>query len=107
MLRCGWLDIPVLKFTSTVNGYTAIALTKLDILDQLEEIKIGVKYMKNGSEIKHFPSSEQVRVINYKDERNCCSCELKSKALIFPSFVIQNSDLPFLPSFLKPDQLLI
>merc|ERR1711997_278726 len=57
--RCGWLDIPLLKWTDTLNNYTALALTKLDILDQLEEIKIGVAYKKNGKAMDHFPSSEQ------------------------------------------------
>merc|ERR1712076_364290 len=59
--RCGWLDIPLLRYTSTVNGYSAIAVTKLDILDDFEEIKIGVKYVKTiegeTKEIAHFPSS--------------------------------------------------
>merc|ERR1719340_149491 len=57
--RCGWLDIPLLKYTSMVNGYTSLALTKLDILDEMEEIKIGVTYIKNGSSLEHFPSCEQ------------------------------------------------
>ena len=41
--RCGWLDLPVLRYTSLVNGYSAICLTKLDILDTLPEIKICIK----------------------------------------------------------------
>lgn len=57
--RCGWLDIPLLRYTSTVNGYSAIAVTKLDILDELDEIKIGVKYFKDGKELNYFPSSIQ------------------------------------------------
>merc|ERR1712241_548044 len=57
--RCGWLDIPLLQYTSMVNGYTSIALTKLDILDQMEDIKIGVSYIKNSSSLQHFPSCEQ------------------------------------------------
>jgi len=57
--RCGWLDIPLLKWTDTLNNYTALALTKLDILDGLDEIKIGVTYKKNGVAMDHFPSSEQ------------------------------------------------
>lgn len=40
--RCGWLDIALLKYTSLVNGYTAICLTKLDILDTLPEIEVAV-----------------------------------------------------------------
>ena len=43
-----------------MNGYSAIAVTKLDILDELDEIKIGVKYIKNGKELSYFPSSIQV-----------------------------------------------
>ena len=46
-----------MKYTCMVNGYTALAMTKLDILDKLEEIKIGVSYMKNGVKLEHFPSS--------------------------------------------------
>jgi len=54
--RCGWLDIPLLKFTHQVNGYTALCLTKTDILDKLDEIKIGVSYIKDGKKLDHYPS---------------------------------------------------
>lgn len=49
--RCGWLDIPVVKFGAWLNGYSSINLTKLDVLSDLDEIKIGVGYngMKMGS----------------------------------------------------------
>jgi len=51
-------------YTSMVNGYTAVAVTKLDILDDFDEIKIGVKYVTQSSEgeaveVSHFPSSIQ------------------------------------------------
>lgn len=56
--RCGWLDIPLLKYTSLVNGYTCICLTKLDILDTLPEIKVGVNYKRsNGEKLDHFPGT--------------------------------------------------
>ncbi|KAG7200108.1 hypothetical protein KM043_000553 [Ampulex compressa] len=55
--RCGWLDLTLLKFTSMVNGYTSICLTKLDILDTLPEIKVCVGYRLNGKDINYFPSS--------------------------------------------------
>ncbi|KAK8724593.1 hypothetical protein OTU49_011165, partial [Cherax quadricarinatus] len=56
--RCGWLDAMLLSHSNMVNGYTAIILTKLDILDELEEIKIGVGYLrKNGERIEHFPAN--------------------------------------------------
>ena len=50
--RCGWLDIPVLEHSNRINGYAAIALTKLDILDTLEEVKIGVAYKLDGVTLK-------------------------------------------------------
>lgn len=55
--RCGWLDVPLLRYTNMVNGYTAICLTKLDILDTLPEIQVGVHYRLNGEQIAHYPGS--------------------------------------------------
>lgn len=55
--RCGWLDLVLVQYTAMVNGYTSICLTKLDILDTLKEIKIGVAYKLKGKKIDHFPSS--------------------------------------------------
>ena len=46
-----------MRFTSQINGYTALALTKIDILDKLDEIKIGVNYIKNGQVMDHYPSN--------------------------------------------------
>ncbi|KAK6639537.1 hypothetical protein RUM43_007810 [Polyplax serrata] len=57
--RCGWLDLVLLKFTSMVNGYTSLCVTKLDILDSLAEIKLGISYKINGKELDHFPSSSE------------------------------------------------
>ncbi|XP_045502846.1 adenylosuccinate synthetase isoform X2 [Colias croceus] len=55
--RCGWLDLVVVQYTALVNGYTSLCLTKLDILDNLQEIKVGVAYKLNGKKIDYFPSS--------------------------------------------------
>lgn len=56
--RCGWLDVPLLRYTSLVNGYTSICLTKLDILDTLPEIKVCVAYRKSkDEELDHFPGT--------------------------------------------------
>lgn len=55
--RCGWLDIPVLRYSHLLNDYTSINLTKLDILDDLDEIKIGVEYRIDGKKIDYMPGS--------------------------------------------------
>ncbi|KHJ35623.1 putative adenylosuccinate synthetase [Erysiphe necator] len=56
--RCGWLDMKILKYSAAVNSYTAINLTKLDILDNFPEIKIAVEYHHPGctEPIEGFPA---------------------------------------------------
>ena len=55
--RCGWIDIPQLKYSAMLNGFTSVNLTKLDVLTGFEDIKIGTKYMVDGKEIKGMPAS--------------------------------------------------
>eukprot|EP00596_Hydrurales_sp_CCMP1899_P003787 CAMPEP_0119041920 /NCGR_PEP_ID=MMETSP1177-20130426/14210_1 /TAXON_ID=2985 /ORGANISM="Ochromonas sp, Strain CCMP1899" /LENGTH=470 /DNA_ID=CAMNT_0007008347 /DNA_START=76 /DNA_END=1485 /DNA_ORIENTATION=- len=55
--RCGWIDIPQLKYAAMINGFSEINLTKLDVLSGFAEVKIGTKYMLNGQEVKGMPSS--------------------------------------------------
>jgi len=49
--RCGWLDLVVLKYSTLINGYTSLNLTKLDVLDGLDKIQIGVAYTKDGEDL--------------------------------------------------------
>lgn len=53
--RCGWLDIPVLRRSIELNGLDAICLTKMDVLDQLDDLKICVAYELNGERVNRFP----------------------------------------------------
>jgi adenylosuccinate synthase len=46
-----------MKHSCLINGYDSLNLTKLDVLDDLAEIKVGVKYMVNGEELLGFPGS--------------------------------------------------
>ncbi|KAG0016940.1 hypothetical protein BGZ82_000896 [Podila clonocystis] len=55
--RCGWLDMVVVNYSTIINGYTSINITKLDILDQLDEIKIGVAYKVDGEILEGFPAN--------------------------------------------------
>ncbi|KAH6562234.1 hypothetical protein BASA60_011215 [Batrachochytrium salamandrivorans] len=54
--RCGWLDTVVLQYSTMINGYNSLNLTKLDILDGLDEVKIGVAYHYNGQKLDSFPA---------------------------------------------------
>ncbi|KAI3404086.1 ADE12 [Candida oxycetoniae] len=53
--RCGWLDLVVLRYSTLINGYTSLNITKLDVLDKFKEIQVGVAYKLNGKELKSFP----------------------------------------------------
>jgi adenylosuccinate synthase len=54
--RCGWFDGVVMKHASKINGLTQLAITKLDVLDNLDKIKVCVAYKYNGREITDFPT---------------------------------------------------
>lgn len=60
--RCGWLDILILKHAMRINGLTGIAITKLDILDGFEKLKICVGYKHNGKRYMEFP--KEIDVLN-------------------------------------------
>jgi len=63
--RCGWLDMVVLKYAARINGLTSVALTKLDVLDEVDTIKVCVAYKHKSNIITEFPSN--LRIL--------CECE--------------------------------
>jgi adenylosuccinate synthase len=55
--RCGWFDGVIGRYAVRVNGLDCLAITKMDVLDELEEIKVCVAYEVNGKTVDHFPSN--------------------------------------------------
>ena len=55
--RCGWFDGVLVRQTIKISGINGIALTKLDVLDELDEIKMCVEYELNGKKINYLPAS--------------------------------------------------
>ena len=55
--RCGWLDIPALKYSVMLNGVTKLYMMKADVLSDFKEVKICIGYNYKGKEIDYFPSS--------------------------------------------------
>jgi adenylosuccinate synthase len=53
--RCGWLDLVAVKYTASVNGIDGLALTMLDVLSAVEEVKVCVGYEINGKRVSEFP----------------------------------------------------
>jgi adenylosuccinate synthase len=57
--RCGWLDLVALRFAVRVNGVTALALTKLDVLSAFPELPVCLRYrLPDGSETEDFPAHQ-------------------------------------------------
>ncbi len=57
--RCGWLDLMLIKFASEINGFTELSITKLDILDGFNEIKVCVGYELDGKKVDYFDGDAQ------------------------------------------------
>jgi len=55
--RCGWLDLVAARYACRINYVDEIAITKLDVLDGLERVKLCKGYEYDGEEIDNFPSS--------------------------------------------------
>jgi adenylosuccinate synthase len=57
--RCGWFDAFATRYAAEINGFTSVALTKLDVLDALDEIKVCVGYNLNGKKCESLPAVSQ------------------------------------------------
>lgn len=55
--RCGWLDLPALKYAINVNGVTELMMMKADVLSGFDTLKVCTKYLYRGEEISHLPYS--------------------------------------------------
>jgi adenylosuccinate synthase len=55
--RCGWFDAVMVRQAVVIGGITGIALTKLDVLDGLKELKVCIGYRLKGEDISYFPAS--------------------------------------------------
>lgn len=61
--RCGWLDIPALRYAVQVNGLTSLAITKLDVLSTLDEIPICTHYRLGRERLERLPSTDLDQVV--------------------------------------------
>jgi len=54
--RCGWLDLPLLRYSNQINGTEWLVVTKLDVLDELAEIPVCIGYKINGEAVDFVPA---------------------------------------------------
>ncbi len=55
--RCGWFDVPLLRYTAAINGFDSLFMTKLDVLDSFETIPVCVGYKLDGEAIANMPAT--------------------------------------------------
>jgi adenylosuccinate synthase len=53
--RCGWFDVPLLRYTATINGFDSLVVTKLDVLDEFDNIPVCVGYRSGKQELSEMP----------------------------------------------------
>ena len=58
--RCGWLDLVALRYAARVNGLTGLCITKLDVLNDLETIKVCTAYSYRGERLEELPPAQAV-----------------------------------------------
>jgi adenylosuccinate synthase len=56
--RCGWMDLPLLRYSNMINGTEWLVVTKLDVLDELAEIPVVVGYKIDGKCVEEIPSQD-------------------------------------------------
>jgi adenylosuccinate synthase len=54
--RCGWFDVPLMRYTAMINGFNSLIVTKLDVLDGFEEIKVCTAYKAHGEVVDTMPA---------------------------------------------------
>jgi adenylosuccinate synthase len=58
--RCGWLDLVALRYAARVNGFTGLCITKLDVLNTMETIKVCTAYRYRGEQLDELPVAQSV-----------------------------------------------
>jgi adenylosuccinate synthase len=114
--RCGWLDLPALKYSCMVNGVTELNIMKLDVLSYFKTIKVCVGYNYHGEVYKDtipFDLSDKNIEPVYKelsgwdvDISNCKTYEeLPQKAKDYVSFILSEVNIPITRISVGPDRL--
>jgi adenylosuccinate synthase len=112
--RCGWLDIPALKYAIQINGVTQLIMMKADVLSGFDELNICTQYELNGNKTSHIPfdvvNSELKPVyITMKgwqaDLTQCKSMdELPPEFMAYINFIEQEVKVPITVISLGPDR---
>ena len=111
--RCGWLDLPALKYPIMINGVTELNMMKTDVLDTFDTIKVCTKYKINGEEtdVLPFDFSQEVEPIytelkgwNSDLTQLTSSDQLPAEVMEYISFIEQETGVPVSVVSVGPDR---
>ncbi len=108
--RCGWLDLVMLKYAIMVNGVDEIMITKLDVLNGFDEIKVCVDYEIDGKQIIEFPNdSKELEVVkpvyqNFKGWKYIEDKQLTKEARDYIEFISNRLETPVTLVSIGPDR---
>ncbi len=113
--RCGWLDLVAVKYAVRLNGCTSLALMKIDVLDNFDEVKVCVGYEYGGKEIDYMPHDLNVKPIyrSFKGWKNTYNLknfnELPMEAKEYIKFIesFVNCKVEFISTSPERDDLII
>lgn len=103
--RCGWFDAVIGRYAVRINGLDCLAITKLDVLDELDEIKVCVAYEIDGTTCDHFPTNASLfahckpiykTVPGWKQSTTHCRTleDLPQQALDYLKFLAELMEVP-------------
>jgi len=111
--RCGWLDLPALKYAIMINGVTKLFLTKADVLSGIDKIKICVSYLVDGTETTEVPFDQKKEIVpvyketeSWKEDISGVKSydDLPRPMKDFISFIEKNTGLPVTLISTGPDR---
>ncbi|MFQ3627910.1 MAG: adenylosuccinate synthetase, partial [Cyanobacteriota bacterium] len=103
--RCGWFDAVIGRYAVRINGLDCLAITKLDVLDDLDEIKVCTAYEIDGRQVRDFPSNARVfarcrpiykTLPGWKQDTSHCRSldDLPRQALDYLKFLAELMEVP-------------
>jgi adenylosuccinate synthase len=112
--RCGWLDLPALKYAVMLNGVSELMMMKADVLNSFRELKVAVKYKYNGQLTEEIPYEsvtldiepvyETLKGWNREPEAVSRYEELPAELKDYVSFIEENVGVPVKIVSLGPDR---
>lgn len=112
--RCGWMDMPALRYSCLINGVTKLIMTKADVLSDFKEIKLAESYERDGvqSQFMSYHDNEEETIVNYakldgwkENIENLTDQENLPEALVnYISFIEEDLGIPLSHVSVGPDR---